>query len=103
MEWFMYLERILAIILMTSSVLLVSGTIYAGAVILTHTTAAFERLVPLPKQHTLELSKRPACTWDRPSIIACYQGGLHPHPEMRLIYYDTNSRHVLVSFELPGR
>jgi hypothetical protein len=95
------LGRILICILIISAVLLVGGTIYVGTVTLTNPTAAYERRLPLPSQHSLELSIRPACTWDMPAIVACYHGGVRTHPEVSLVYATPTARHVLVSFALP--
>lgn len=97
----MYLRRILAIILATALLLFVSGMIYLGAALLTDKSADFERRLQLPGQHSLAIVKRPPCTWDRPSIVACYQGGVHTYPEARLIYCTQGMCQVLVSFVLP--
>ena len=83
--------------------LLIGCTIYLGAALLTDTTTAFERRLLLPGQHSLALIRRPPCTWDRPSIVECYQGGIDAHPEARLVYCTPSMCRVLVSFELPVR
>ena len=98
-----HLVRILTIMVAMSALLLVSGAICFGMVILPETTTAFERRLLLPNQHSLVISKRPACTWDTPAIIACYRDGVHPHPEVSLIYETATTRRVVVSFELPDR
>lgn len=97
------LARILAMILATSVTVLLTCMIYFGAALLMDTTTAFERQLPLPGQHSLVIIRRPACTWDRPSIIECYQGGVDAHPEARLLYCTPNMCRVLVSFVLPAR
>ena len=99
----MNLGRILTMILLTGAMLLVGGAIAVGMVILTDKTSAVDRRPPLPGQHTLELSKRPACTWAMPAIIMCYHSGLRTHPELRLVYHTPSTRQVLLSFDLPDR
>jgi hypothetical protein len=77
--------------------------IYLGPVVLTDPTVAFERRLPLPGQHSLAIVRRPVCTWDRPSIVECYQGGVRAHPEASLEYCTAGECRALVSFTLPDR
>ena len=98
-----HLWRILTIIVVMSALLLVSGAISLGMLILSKTITAFEQRLPLPHQHSLVIGKRPACMWDTPAIIACYRDEVHPHSEVSLIYETATTRRVLVSFELADR
>lgn len=99
----MKLGRILTIILITSAVLLISTTFYAGAVIMKDSTATFSESLSLADQQGLEISKHPVCTWYVPSLGGCYYGGLRPHSELSLVYHTRGMSRVLVVFELPGR
>jgi hypothetical protein len=101
-RWFRHLGRILTVILATNGTLLVSGRSYRGAVILTDTTAAFDPQPPLPNQHIIGISKRPACT-DMPAIMACYQGGLRRHPDLSLVYYTPSTTMRDVHQKRPAR
>jgi hypothetical protein len=101
---FINLGRILTIILIIGAMLLVGGAIYVGRVILTDTTVAFYRRLPLPGQHILEISKLPVgTTWDLPSDIPCSFVGICTHTELSTIYSSPSTHQVLVSIELPGR
>jgi hypothetical protein len=100
---FMHLRCMLTTIVITGALLLVSGAICLGMIIVSKTIPAFEQRVPLPNQHSLVIGKRPACTWYTPEINACYQDEVHPHSEVSLIYETAITRRVLVSFELANR
>ena len=104
-EGFMHLRRILTSILITGALLLISGAICLGMVIVLEPTTAFERRLLLPNQHSLVIGKRPVCTWNTPApaVVGCYWDGVQPHSEVSLIYETATTRRVLMSFELPDR